>query len=77
VVEWVAALHETLRKLEERRRQGPVPAYRLPNSQEDIAMLSEDLSGLDLSDYVCVCLVCVCVCVCMCVCVCVCVCERE
>ena len=26
--------------------------HRLPNSQEDMALLSQDLSGLDLSDYV-------------------------
>ena len=26
--------------------------HRLPNSSEDLALLSQDLSGLDLSDYV-------------------------
>jgi len=49
VVEWVAALLEALKKCEQ---TGPQPAYRLPNSQEDMALLSQDLSGLDLSDYV-------------------------
>jgi hypothetical protein len=52
VVEWVSALQQALRKLEDAKDKGPVPAYRLPNSQEDMALLSQDLSGLDFSDYV-------------------------
>ena len=54
VVEWVAAIHAAILGCEKARTSsdGPVPAYRLPNSTEDMALLSQDLSGLDLSKYV-------------------------
>jgi len=43
--EWVTAIRNAIDEITVRGSQNPVPAYRLPNSSEDIRQLSQDLSG--------------------------------
>ena len=48
VVEWVQAIQDALHKCP----TAPGPAHRMPNSAEETTILTQDLSDLDLSDYV-------------------------